>query len=268
MKSLYLHIGNFKTGSTSLQSFFYLNRKLLKKNNIETIYEKNYFKNTIHNQKLYKLFDEKKFEKIKKYFSKINRKSHILISSEFFSCFSYDLKKIQYLKEIILKLGYKPKVIFYYRSDKSYLYSLYVQQLTQRKSISIDNVFQFKSKVAKHHYYFNKKNKYYFMSQNYNLNNKRIVTNWRKIFKNNFTFFKFKKDEEYQIFDDFLKTLKIKKDDNLKFPNKKNISRKIKFWNFKRIFYLYYLNFMQSKIFSDDELDLEIKKIKKNPRGY
>ncbi len=172
------------------------------------------------------------------------------------------------MKEIILKLGYKPKVIFYYRSDKSYLYSLYVQQLTQRKSISIDNVFQFKSKVAKHHYYFNKKNKYYFMSQNYNLNNKRIVTNWRKIFKNNFTFFKFKKDEEYQIFDDFLKTLKIKKDDNLKFPNKKNISRKIKFWNFKRIFYLYYLNFMQSKIFSDDELDLEIKKIKKNPRGY
>ena len=70
MKSLYLHIGNFKTGSTSLQSFFYLNRRLLKKNNIETIYEKNYFKNTIHNQKLYKLFDEKKFEKIKKYFQK------------------------------------------------------------------------------------------------------------------------------------------------------------------------------------------------------
>ena len=48
MKSLYLHIGNFKTGSTSLQSFFYLNRRLLKKNNIETIIEKNYFKNTFH----------------------------------------------------------------------------------------------------------------------------------------------------------------------------------------------------------------------------
>ena len=219
MKYLYLHIGNFKTGSTSLQSFFYLNRRLLKKNNIETIYEKNYFKNTIHNQKLYKLFDEKKFEKIKKYFSKINRKSHILISSEFFSCFSYDLKKIQFLKEIILKLGYKPKVIFYYRSDKSY-----------------------------------------FMSQNYNLNNKRIVTNWKKIFKKNFIFFKFKKNEEYQIFDDFLKTLKIKKNDDFKFPNKKNISRKIKFWNFKRIFYFYYLNFMQSKIFKNDELDIERKR--------
>ena len=81
MKSLYLHIGNFKTGSTSLQSFFYLNGKLLKKNNIETIYEKNYFKNTIHNQKLYKLFDEKKFKKIKKYFLKINKKSHVLIIS-------------------------------------------------------------------------------------------------------------------------------------------------------------------------------------------
>ena len=57
MKNFYLHIGNFKTGSTSLQSFFYLNKKFLKKNKIETIYEKNYFKNTIHNQKLYKLFN-------------------------------------------------------------------------------------------------------------------------------------------------------------------------------------------------------------------
>ena len=263
MKTFYLHIGNFKTGSTSLQSFFYQNRGFLKKNNIETIYEKNYFKKTIHNQKLYKLFDEKKIEKIKKYFSKVNKKSHILISSEFFSCFSYNLKKIQFLKEIILKLGYRPKVIFYYRSDKSYLYSLYVQQLTQRKNISTDNIFQFKSKVAEFHYYFNKKNKYYFMSQNYNLNNKKIVKNWKKIFKNNFTFFKFKKNEEYKIFDDFLRALKIKKSNDLKFPSKKNISRKIKFWNLKRIFYLYYLNFMQSKIFSNDELDLEIKKNKK-----
>ena len=71
MKSLYLHIGNFKTGSTSLQSFFYLNRRLLKKNNIETIYEKNYFKKTIHNQKLYKLFDEKKLKKLKSIFQRL-----------------------------------------------------------------------------------------------------------------------------------------------------------------------------------------------------
>ena len=98
------------------------------------------------------------------------------------------------------------------------------------------------------------------MSQNYNLNNKRIVINWKKIFKKNFIFFKFKKNEEYQIFYDFLKTLKIKKNDDFKFPNKKNISRKIKFWNFKRIFYFYYLNFMQSKIFKNDELDIERKR--------
>tara|TARA_Y100000591_G_C21758379_1_gene658717 strand:- start:125 stop:937 length:813 start_codon:yes stop_codon:yes gene_type:complete len=259
MKTLFLHIGNFKTGSTTLQSFFYLNRNLLKKNNIETIYERNYFKNTIHNQKLYKLFNEKKFKKIKKYFSKISKKSHILISSEFFSCFSYDLKKIKYIKEVILKLGYKPKIIFYYRSDKSYLYSLYVQQLTQRKSISIDNIFEFKNKVTKYHYYFNKKNKYYYMSQNYNLNNKRIVKNWRSIFKNNFVFFKFKKKPEYQIFKDFFEVLKIKEEENFKYPSKKNVSRKIKFWNFRRIFYLYYLNLMQSIIFRNDELDLEKK---------
>lgn len=265
MKNFYLHIGNFKTGSTSLQSFFYLNKKFLKKNKIETIYEKNYFKNTIHNQKLYKLFNEKRFNKIKRYFSKIDKKSNVLVSSEFFSCFSYDPKKIQYIKSTILKLGYKPKVIFYYRSDNSYLYSLYIQQLTQRKSISIDTIFEFKEKVAKYHYYFNKKNKYYFMSQNYNLNNKKIVRNWKNIFKKNFIFYKFEKNEEYRIFDDFLKFIKVKKNLYIKFPNKKNISRKIKFWNLKRIFYLFYLNFMQSKIFKDDELDLQIKKVKKKP---
>ena len=97
------------------------------------------------------------------------------------------------------------------------------------------------------------------MSQNYNLNNKRIVKNWRSIFKNNFVFFKFKKKPEYQIFKDFFEVLKIKEAENFKYPSKKNVSRKIKFWNFRRIFYLYYLNIMQSIIFRNDELDLEKK---------
>ena len=66
------------------------------------------------------------------------------------------------MKEIILN-SYKPKVIFYYRSDKSYLYSLYVQQLTQRKSISIDNISSLNLKLL--NIIILIKNKYYFMSQ-------------------------------------------------------------------------------------------------------
>ena len=74
------------------------------------------------------------------------------------------------------------------------------------------------------------------MSQNYNLNNKRIVINWKKIFKKNFIFFKFKKNEEYQIFYDFLKTIKIKKNDDFKFPNKKIFLEKLNFGILKEYF--------------------------------
>ena len=70
MKKCFLHIGNFKTGSTSLQSFLFLNKEELKRKNLKVIKEKNFFKNTIHNQKLFKYFDKQDFKKIKDYFPK------------------------------------------------------------------------------------------------------------------------------------------------------------------------------------------------------
>ena len=59
MKKCYIHIGNFKTGSTSIQSFLFLNKKLFEEKNFKLIYEKNFFKNTIPNQILFKYFDKK-----------------------------------------------------------------------------------------------------------------------------------------------------------------------------------------------------------------
>ncbi len=257
MRRCFIHIGNFKTGSTSLQSFLYLNRTALKRIKFELINERNYFKNTIHNQYLYKYFEKKNFKKIKNYFSKVKTKTDLIISSEFFSCFSYDTEKIQYLKKTISKLGFRPIIIFYYRSDKSYLYSLYAQQMTQRKKIDLDNVFEFKNKIEKHHYYVNKKNKYYFMSQKYNLNNKKIIKNCIKVFKKDFFYIYFNKDNNEKLFLDFLKILGIKNVFDFEFPTKKNITRRIKFWNFKRIFYYMYLNYYQDKIFKKDELKIE-----------
>ena len=146
MKKCYIHIGNFKTGSTSIQSFLFLNKKLFEEKNFKLIYEKNFFKNTIHNQILFKYFDKKSFKKIKNYFKGVAKNSNLILSSEFFSCFSYDLEKIKYLKNALTKLGFKPIVIFYYRSDSSYLYSLYAQQMTQRHNIKVDSVFEFKKK--------------------------------------------------------------------------------------------------------------------------
>ena len=65
MRRCFIHIGNFKTGSTSLQSFLYLNRTALKRIKFELINERNYFKNTIHNQYLYKYFEKKILKKLK-----------------------------------------------------------------------------------------------------------------------------------------------------------------------------------------------------------
>lgn len=164
------------------------------------------------------------------------------------------------MKKTILNLGFRPIIIFFYRSDKSYLYSLYAQQMTQRKKIDLDNIFEFKKKIEQNHYYVNKKNKYYFMSQNYNLNNKRIVDNWIKVFKNNFYYIKFDKNNDNKLFLNFLKVLKVKNISAFDFPKKKNMSRKIKFWNLKRIFYFLYLNYFQRKIFKKNELNLVKKK--------
>ena len=178
------------------------------------------------------------------------------MSSEFFSCLSYDQGKILFIKKTILQLGFQPIIIFYFRSDDSYLYSLYAQQLTQRHNIKIDSVFEFKKKIEKFGYYFNKKNKNYYMSQNYYLDNKKIIYNWKKIFKKDFIYIKFDKKSENKIFTDFSDVLKLNKQE-LKFPNKKNVSRSIKIWNLKRIFYFLYLNFFQKKIFSSNQLDLQ-----------
>lgn len=258
MKKCYIHIGNFKTGSTSLQSFLFLNNQLFFKNKLQTIYEKNYFSNTINNQKLYKFFDLKKFKKIKLYFSKVKKNNNLILSSEYFSCFSYNLEKISYLKNIIEKLGYRPIVLFFYRSDLSYFYSLYSQKLTLRKNIAVDSVFEFINKIKKFGYYFNKKNNFYFLSQNYYINNKIIVKNWKKIFKKDFFYFKFEKKKSNKIFYDFLKILKTKKSINFKIPNNENIAKKIKLWNFKRVFYKLYLTCMQLKIFGRNGLKVNI----------
>ena len=94
------------------------------------------------------------------------------------------------------------------------------------------------------------------MSQNYYLDNKKIIYNWKKIFKKDFIYIKFDKKSENKIFTDFSDVVKLNKQE-LQFPNKKNVSRSIKIWNLKRIFYFLYLNFFQKKIFSSDQLDLQ-----------
>ena len=53
MKKIFIHIGNFKTASTSLQRFIFLNQNLFKENNIQVLVEKN-FGITTNNMALFK----------------------------------------------------------------------------------------------------------------------------------------------------------------------------------------------------------------------
>ena len=125
MKKCFLHIGNFKTGSTSLQKFLYINSKEFDQHNILPIYYKNWFGETINHYNLYKDFNEGNLKEIEDFFSKITANKDIILSSEYFSSFSNQDRKIEFLKETIEKFGYKLIIIFYYRKDSDSLYSLY-----------------------------------------------------------------------------------------------------------------------------------------------
>ncbi len=255
MKKIYIHIGNFKTASTSLQNFIFINKKLFLKNNIEVLLEKN-FGTTTNNMRLFKYFNNLDKSKIKNYFSKISKKKDLLITSEYFSTFSYDTKKLIFLKKILNKIGFRPIIIFYYRCDDSYLYSFYAELMTHRGVIEIDNIFNFVDKIKKFGFYFNIKNRKYFLSLNYYFNNKKILKNWKKIFKKDVYTIKFKKEKNGTLFYKFLNVIGVKKQKKFQVPFKSNQTRKIKFWNIKRLFYLIYLKKMQKVLF--DKNDLEI----------
>ena len=70
-----------------------MNKKLLAKKNIDTIYEKQiYFKHNINNLLLFKHFEKLDEKKIFNYLKK-NKLKHLIISSEYFSTLSLEKKK-------------------------------------------------------------------------------------------------------------------------------------------------------------------------------
>ncbi len=248
MKKCYLHIGNFKTGSSSLQAFLYQNRKIFRKHSIEPVYEKNFFKKTINNLKLFKNFNDQDQNKLREKFKKYKKFKNIIISSEYFSCMSNDEYKIIFLKKFLKKSGFKPIIIFYYRDDDDYLYSFYSEQLKQRKNIEIENVFKFLEKIYKFGYYFNKKNKIYYLSQKYFFDKKIIFKTWKKIFKSDFKYYKYYKEDDKRIYFNFLSFVNIKGKEKFNFPIKRNISRKIRPWNLMRIGLYLFLKFHSKKL--------------------
>ena len=207
MKKCYLHIGNFKTGSTSFQKFLFQNKKKFESQKFEVIYDKNiYFKKTINNLRIFKLFSDKKFNILKKILTK---RKDLILSSEYFSSLSFDLEKIKLLQNFFKKLSYKLIIIYFYRDDNEFLYSLYSEILKHRKRIEVENIFDFLKFVKEKGYFQNKKNKIYFLNFKYPVNNKIVIKNWKKVFGKNFNYFKFDKSNNRSILQ-FLKFNKKK----------------------------------------------------------
>ncbi len=249
MKKIFIHIGNFKTGSTSLQNFIFLNQDLFKKNNIQVLIEK-IQKITTNNISLFQYISKKNNLKIIKYFTKVIKNKDLLITSEYFSLLSYDLGKLKFLKQTMRKLNYEPIIIFFYRDDESYLYSFYSELLKHRKITKVDSVFQFIKKIRNDGYYSITDNKkIYSFNQRYYFDNVQIINNWKKIFGKNFYYIKFCKDQKKKIFNDFLNVLDLEKKVKFKMPIQFNKTRRLKFWNLKRIFYFIYLKFAQKRLF-------------------
>tara|TARA_Y100001970_G_scaffold177546_1_gene216360 strand:+ start:3087 stop:3851 length:765 start_codon:yes stop_codon:yes gene_type:complete len=250
MKKCFLHIGNFKTGSTSLQKFLYINSKEFDQHNILPIYYKNWFGETINHYNLYKDFNEGNLKEIEDFFSKITANKDIILSSEYFSSFSNQDRKIEFLKETIEKFGYKLIIIFYYRKDSDSLYSLYSEMLKQKRSAEIENVFKFKEKVFKNGSYFiENKSKNWYLNSNYFIDYKMVCEKWKNHFKNNFHSIECNFESDKAIFADFLKVIGIENLSKFDIPSKKNVTTKIKFWKFKRIFIYFYLKYYSKKFF-------------------
>ncbi len=247
-KKCYIHIGNFKTGSTTLQKLLFLNQNFLKKKNLGVIYERNFFKKTINNMQLFRYFNELDEKNITKYI-KLNSSKHLIISSEYFSCISYDLNKIFFLKKIILKLGYEPIVIFLGRNYISFFNSLYREVLKQNKSLEYkDNIIEYLKKIKKYGYYFYNKNNRYYLSQNYYYKNNVIKKNWEKVFNKNFVYLEFNKKSKNKFIFDFIKILNLEKS-NFEIPEVQNKTT-IKFWHIKRIltkFFIYIYSYILIK---------------------
>jgi hypothetical protein len=138
MKIMYLHIGAGKTGTSSLQSQFAINKDVLEKYNIYYPISKNdkqakNFKITSGNAVdlafllREKTSDNKMIERIIKGHILMAEGKNILLSSEIIQSFDYD--KILICKNIAFVLGYQIKIIYYVRAIVDNLVSSYQQTI-------------------------------------------------------------------------------------------------------------------------------------------
>ena len=149
-KTLYLHCGTHKTGTTAIQQYLNNNLTLLEKNNLiypSIGYTKNYPYNN-HGIAWEISGDPRlKFEKHNnslKDFYKLLEKSNkdLIISSEDFQFFNLEKNSYQEFCEQVNKHDYKIKVILYLRNQQDFFRGIYQIMLMRVRFINSYQVFE------------------------------------------------------------------------------------------------------------------------------
>ena len=163
IRNLFIHIGQFKTGSSSLQATFYFHRNYLKRSGIlypeelENWHNHLYFSGNY--TRMFPLWLEKKITE-EEFFEKAEKsKNHILaqlaeqdyekaiISSEEF-CHFNDKSKLTELFSDLREIAKNIKIIIYLRHQMSHIDSAYKQRVLSRTETRSFNAF-FKEKMSK-----------------------------------------------------------------------------------------------------------------------
>ncbi len=263
---IYLHIGTENTGTTSIQKFFLLNRKELKKQGIyyPNIDESNHVSLTLFASNNFDRisglipfqFSNKKFNKdtyknnietkLSTEISKLSKNIHtIIFSNEHCSSRLLDVDEMSILKGLLEKISNEIKIVVYIKRQDELLLSQYN---TYVKSGGTDN----KAEYINYCYDSNNPNYY---------NNWVTLNKWASIFgKENLIIRVFDKPKllKGSIIHDFLDLLNIKTNDRYVFPEPQNKSfdnLTIEFLrNFNKHIPLYTVNGVNHDRYNIDEI--------------
>ncbi len=135
MRKIIFHIGNHKTGSSTLQKFLYKNKKILNNNKILYPNECIRYGDYAHHNLAFELANfnqyNRKFGNYKKFLKIVreNKKKDILISSENFEKLKFNHKFSKFIHKI-KRMNYNFIVIFFFRERIS-LYQTMIAELVK-----------------------------------------------------------------------------------------------------------------------------------------
>jgi len=212
IKTLFIHIGVHKTGTTAIQSFLSLNRENLKK--YDTFYPGNLSNHYILTQELRETDESwlNKDSETFKIFSEIKDnlqlyKKFVLSSEGFCENDTIILPRLfKTIKHFNLKLNIK--IIIFYRPQHTWLESVY-QQIVKEKKVRMTKTFE---ELIKNRVNFSIGDYY------------QLLGRWSHYFgKKNIIFVRFSKKQRYRkIFIDFISILGLPEKTSLKEPTREN----------------------------------------------